>query len=644
MCGLVAAQLSHAWIDEARLNRALRALSHRGPDGASSWFSPDHRTVLGHVRLSIIGINNGTQPIGNERDDLKLVVNGEFYGYRAIRDELCAKGYRFSTDSDSEIALHLFDEMGTSFAERLRGEFALVIADRRSGELIGVRDRFGIKPLFYAVVNGDVIFASEIKALLAMGVPARWNDAEVIRDFALVRTNGTMFADIFQVPPGCMAIAKNGKVRIERYWDIHYPEASVLANERRSPDEVIAGFRAVLDDAVAERLIADVEVACYLSGGLDSSAVLGLAQARLDRPIRAFTIGFEGAWDETAIAERTAAFNGSTFIPIPVTSQDLADSLVDAVWFSERTLFNGNSIAKFLLSRAVRDAGIKVVFTGEGSDEMLAGYPMERRDNVLFGGHYSSEDERRAAIDALIALNPLTKGVLLSDVQTPGTDFIRKAIGFCPSWISTFSASFDATLSLMRPDFAGEEMRAAPYRAFVSEFDVAGKLLGRDAINISLYLQQKAQLANFTLTALADRMEMAHSIEGRVPFLDHHVAAYAAGIPIEYKINGLIEKYVLREATRDVLTDELYHRQKHPFMAPPVAMADRVHADPLREMCEEIIRSPQFADQPFFDQTKVCAWLDALPGAGADAQLRASGMMFRLATFSVLQQRFGVAA
>ena len=644
MCGLIAAQLARAWLSDERLETALASISHRGPDGSANWFSQDRKTALGHVRLSIIGLANGAQPLSHARGDLNAVVNGEFYGYKAIRERLRGQGYRFSTESDSEIALHLYDEHRLAFTQHLRGEFALVIADRRSGELIAVRDRFGIKPLFYALVGGDVIFASEVKALLALGVPARWDASAVVSEFSNLRSNASMFENIHQVPPGCVAIAKNGAVRIERYWETNYPSAAALSEDNRSEADVIAGFRAVLEDSVAERLTADVEVACYLSGGLDSSAVLGLAQSGLGRPIRAFTIAFEGAYDESPLAERTATFTGSNYVPVPVTPRDMTDALSDAIWHSEKPIFNANTVAKFLLSRAVRDAGIKVVFTGEGSDEMLAGYPMERRDNMLFGGDYRSDAERKAAINAMLEANPLSVPLMFpTGVQAHGVDLISAAIGFCPTWIGNMSVMFLRQANLMGPDAAGARDLDAPFRSFLSELDIPGKIAGRDPVNVSLYLWQKTMLINFILTVLADRLEMAHSIEGRVPFLDHHVAEFAAGLPIRYKIRGQKEKYILREATRDVITDELYQRQKHPFIAPPLSKASKgANTDPLRAMCEDIIRSKQFADQPFFDPARTRAWLDSLADADGVEVEQSSPDVLRIASFSLMQQRFGI--
>jgi asparagine synthase (glutamine-hydrolysing) len=644
MCGLIAAQLVQPWIEPDRLETGLRAISHRGPDGSASWFSNDRLTIMGHVRLSIIGLNNGDQPLSHDRGDLHAVVNGEFYGYKIIREKLRGQGYRFMTESDSEIALHLYDEYGLGFVDHLRGEFALVISDRRSGEMIAVRDRFGIKPLFYAQKHGEILFASEIKALLALGVPARWDPESVIGDFANVRGHSTMFENIHQVPPGCILIAKDGQVKIQQYWDTVYPTEAELATETRSEAEIVSGFRSVLDDAVSERLTADVEVACYLSGGLDSSAVLGLAQAKLERPIRAFTIAFEGEFDESPLAERTSAFTGSNYEPIPVSPQDLGDNLSDAIWHSERTIFNANTVAKFMLSRAVRDAGIKVVFTGEGSDEILAGYPFERRDMMLYGSGYKSEQDRQAAIETLIENNPLSKSIMFpAGESAAGCELVKQAIGFCPSWVENSSKQYVQLCGLMGGDAPGISDLDLPIKTMLSEMDIPGRVLGRDAVNTSLYMWQKTILVNFILTVLGDRMEMAHSIEGRVPFLDHHVSEYVAGLPVDYKIRETTEKYILREATKDVLTPELYARQKHPFFAPPMRKSQKTKtSDPLLKSCEEIIRSSAFADQPFFDPTKARGFLDSLSQMDRTAADEASALILRMATTSLMQQRFGI--
>lgn len=282
-----------------------------------------------------------------------MVVNGEFYGYRAIRDDLRAQAHKFATDSDSEIALHLFARHGLEFAHHLRGEFAAVIADQKRNRLVAVRDRFGIKPLFYTVQDDNVFLASEIKALLALGVPSKWNPNGFLSDQFMVRTDETVFAGIYSVPPGCLLIAEDGRVTIKRYWDTQFPLAKDLAAQKLDDTETVAQFRDALEDATKERLVADVEVACYLSGGIDSCSVLGLAQQNTSRPLRAFTITFDDAvYDETLLAQKTAELTGANFEPVPVSQQNIADAFSDALWHCERNMFNGHGVAKFLLSKA----------------------------------------------------------------------------------------------------------------------------------------------------------------------------------------------------------------------------------------------------------------------------------------------------
>jgi asparagine synthase (glutamine-hydrolysing) len=631
-------------IEPKRLDRALEVLQHRGPDATGKWISGDGHWFLGHTRLSIIGLENGDQPMSNPAGDVQMVVNGEFYGYRAVRDRLRSEGVEFATDSDSEIALHLYLREGMNLGRHLRGEFAAVIADRRNGAMIGIRDRFGIKPLFYAVHEGDVYFASEVKALLALGVPARWNPEALLEEAYLFRSHSqSLFAGIHTVPPGHYAIAQRGEVSVYPYWDLQFPTAEDLAADGRSDEEVVAGFRDVLDDAVRERLIADVEVASYLSGGIDSCAVLGLAQRHMDRPIRAYTLTFDDAmYDESALAREQAEFCGAKFFPVPVTTRALADSYGDAVWHSETPFVNGHGVAKFLLSRAVRDAGIKVVFTGEGADEVLGGYAPFRRDVLL----YNSGSQDPAKVERLLAemeaSNQAVRGLLVGDEGTlPATEAVRRRLGWVPSWIEAFSVLGAATEDLFRKEMAARVAGMDPYELSLSRLPVAERIAGRDPLNQALYTWSKIHLPNFVLTFLSDRMEMAHSIEGRVPFLDHEVAEYAAGIPIHMKINGMREKHVLREATRDVIIEPVYNREKHPFMTPPAKVGED---DAMLELFGDAFASPLLDEQPIFDPAAVRALYASLPECDAAQRAEADGMMHRVLSLSLMHQLFGMSA
>jgi asparagine synthase (glutamine-hydrolysing) len=381
-----------------------------------------------------------------------------------------------------------------------------------------------------------------------------------------------------------------------------------------------------------------VEVACYLSGGIDSCAILGLAQRHAARPIKAFTIAFDDAmYDEMALARKTAEATGADFIPVRVGQKQIAESFESAIWHAERHMFNGHGVAKYLLSRAVRDAGIKVVVTGEGSDEILAGYPTSRRDLLLFNAEAGSGSTGELA--ELAAANKSSRGLLVADGErSTGLAEVHSRLGFVPSWIDAFSTMAGKQLRLMRRDVAEEVERANPYRSYLDGIDIAGRLGGRDPVNQSLWLWNQALFVNYVLTVLGDRMEMAHSVEGRVPFLDHRVTEFAAGLRIDQKIRGKREKYILREACRDVLIPEVYGRQKHPFMSPPARQGD----DAMARFVQDILRSSTLRAQPFFDTALVRSLLDEVPKLDPDARAVAEAPLLNVVSTCLLQQRFGL--
>ncbi len=621
------------------MRAALATIVHRGPDATYSWFAPDGSAALGHVRLSIIGLDNGAQPIADRTEQTRVVVNGELYGYRDQRDQLRSQGHEFSTDSDSEVALHLYRQYGTDFVHRLRGEYAIVVHDERDRSMVAVRDRFGIKPLFYAVRDGNVLFASEIKALLALGVPSRWNPQGYAQEMFMIRPHGdTLFDGIHTVPPGHYAVARDGVVTLHEYWDTDYPAAETLAAETRTEAEMVDGFRQVLSDAMRERLVADVEVASYLSGGIDSCAVLGLAQEHTDRPIRAFTITFDDAvFDESALAEQQAALSGATFHPVPVSQQAVADAYSDAVWHAETVFVNGHGVAKFLLSKAVNDAGIKVVFTGEGADELLAGYPPFRQDLLK----HNTEGQDPAEIETMmktLAASQAMAVLVAGDETPPALGEIDRQLGFVPSWITALSSPGLVCGSLFRDDFANQLGGFDPVASAMAQVPVAERLAGRDPVNQALYMWTRTMLPNFVLTFLSDRMEMSHSIEGRVPFLDHHVAEYAAGLPVAMKVKGMREKHVLREAVKDVVIEPVYNREKHPFATPPAVSSD----DPLLTYARDVLAGAAFADQPIYDPVKTRRFIEQLDDKDPADRGPADAVVQRLVSTTLLHERFGM--
>jgi len=642
MCGIVAMYARRGTVSRAALERATQALYHRGPDGQRVWISPDAKVGLGHARLSIIDLAGGQQPIASEDERTQLIVNGEFYGYEAIQRRLEAQGHRLRTRSDSEIALHLYEDVGTQCLHELRGEFALVLWDAAHRTLFAARDRFGIKPLFFAEHDGILYIASEVKALFAAGVPARWDAESVFRGVDVSNSpHRTLFHGIRQVPPGHYLIATEGHLQLATYWDFNYPKAERV-RPTLSDAEYVEQFRAALDEAVRLRLRADVPVGCYLSGGLDSCAVLGLAARHHPQPIHAFTLSFDRAeYDECAIAKEMAAQCGAKFYPIPIKQDDLADNFIDATAQTETFCLNAHGVAKYLLSRAVRDAGYKVVMTGEGSDEIMGGYAHFRRDMLL----YNSEGQDPAAIPGMLAdleaANAVSRGLLLADGESAPMDSVRRILGTVPSWFEVFSARALKTHGLFSADLRQRYASQEPYRHLLNSLDVRGQLVGRDAVNQALYLWSKTALPGYILCVLGDRMEMAHSIEGRVPFLDHHLVEVLTTLPVALKIRGMTEKFVLREAARPVITDTVYRRQKHPFLSPPATLHPE---ERLYTLLQDTLRGPVLEAMPFFDRKAVVGLLDRLPEMDQGSRVSYDQILMIILSACALQERYRLAA
>ena len=574
MCGIAAIFSRQAPVAPATIERATRSLYHRGPDGQRHWISADGRVALGHARLSIIDLATGDQPIASEDERTRIIVNGEFYDFEAIQHELERGGHRLRTRSDSEIALHLYEDVGLQCVHRLRGEFAIVLWDERNRTLVAVRDRFGIKPLFYAWHDGALYLASEVKALFAAGVPARWDTDAVSHSVELRRA-----ADEH-------ALRRRASGAARALPDRHrsgLPAASVLGlrlsrRQRMSVSalrsEYVEEFRGALDEAVRLRLRADVPVGCYLSGGLDSCAVIGLAARHHPDPIRAFTLTFDRPdYDEEREAREMATRVGAEFHPIPIGQDDLADHLADAVHQAESFCLNAHGVAKYLLSRAVRDAGYKVVITGEGSDEILGGYAHFRRDMLMYNREGQDPTALAAMLQQLEALNPVSRGLLLPDGASKPLDHVKRRLGFVPSWMETFSAR---AAKLDDPVLAGlcaalwiaRELQRAAERARRAGAARAAGI--RCTSRCTSGPRRAAELHPDHCSAIGWRWRTPS--KGACHSSTITSSRCVRSQPVNQKINGMTEKYVLREAVRDVITDTVYRRQKHPFLSPPATL------------------------------------------------------------------------
>ena len=593
MCGIAGFFSSKPLHDDSpdHLSAMLDTIHHRGPDGKGTYLERNEGAAFGHTRLCINDFEGGWQPLKSTDGRYVLTSNGEFYNFKRHRSALMAEGHKFTTKSDSEIALALFEKHGLDFVEHLRGEFAFVLYDRREDELYIFRDRFGVRPMFIHLNSaGDTItYGSEAKAVIAHpDVPARLDPKAALHQLMQTIAPGmSAFEGVESLSPGHYLHIKKrgGKLDIQkhRYWDYEFPTEEAR-DDSISEQEHIERVRAGLIDAISCRLEADVPVGCYLSGGIDSCCILGLASGAMQSPVKAFTIAFDDdSYDESAIALEMAKSVGADQEMIRLDASDLyGDNFINTVWHAERSFYNTLGVAKNLMSKRVWDSGFRCVVTGEGADELFGGYPGFKRDMFLHGISHEPEDIRAEYQAALEKNNSLFKGAILAETAETHPEW-ESLCGFTPSWLQPWIATERIARPLLSDDVADSLKDYDPVGEIASRLDPK-MITDRHPLDIAQYTWSKTQLEGQILNWGGDRVDMANSMESRPPFLDHLLAATATEVPPHYRIKGNIEKCVLREAVRGVLPDTLYRREKFAFMAPPA------HTDPKKQKkVEELI-------------------------------------------------------
>jgi asparagine synthase (glutamine-hydrolysing) len=602
MCGIAGIFQSskEKTIDPQLLVNMAAIQHHRGPDGFGYKVLNDSGVGFSHARLSIIDLNEqrARQPFMSEDGNLLLAHNGEFYDYKRIRAELTLDQSRFATKSDSEMVLHLYPRLGLEdMLPHLRGEFAFALYDKKHDRLMLVRDRFGIKPLYWCESNGQIVFGSELKVLFAHpDVPRHFNARGVYHQLMQTMVPGTTaFDGIHQIKPGHALIIdrKHGRFNIRdyKYWDMDFPTLEERQKEDRDDEQYyIDGVKKHLLDAVQLRLEADVPVACYLSGGIDSCSTLGMAAASQQSPVKAFTIGFDDSdYDETPIAREMAESVGADQDVMLLHADHLYDNFEETLWHTERTIYNTLGVAKLLMSRHVNNAQYKVVVTGEGSDELFGGYPAFRRDMFLHGMDTLSAAERAEWESLLSEANKLFKGAMLADDEV-SDKALNQLVGFTPSCLQPWLATAEHVPELLHPDLRKEVADYQPGAAIAGALD-KDMLENRHPLDKAQYVWIKTMLEGQILTWGGDRVDMANSMEARPPFLDHHLAEFATRIPPTFRIKGKTEKYVLREAMKGVLPKVLYEREKFAFMAPPA------HTDPKKWAAMKSLANKYLSDE-----------------------------------------------
>ncbi len=622
-----------------RLRDGAEAIRHRGPNETQFWIEAEHRVGFAHNRLAIVDLRRGQHPVKNEDGTIIAIVNGEFYEDDRHRAELKRAGHRFSGGTDSEILVHLYEQYGVSCVEHLRGEFAFVLWDQRRKRLLAARDRFGIKPLVYHPGNdrrgNELWLASEAKALFAAGIDAEWDHQAAAQALShqYLAPSSTLFRGVRQLPPGHLMIAQRGDIEIRSYWDLDLPKTT--SREPKTDAQAAAEIREELERAITLRLRADVSVGCYLSGGLDSSSILALANQNNPHPLPAFSIAFEDArYDEHLEASRFAMSLGSDFHPVTVSQRDLLDHLPSAVRFSEGLCINGQLVAKYLLSREAQRSGVAVVLVGEGADEVFGGYAHLQHDFL------SAQPNSAAALAKLAEQYPLQRGVMLPGSRNPDGAQLEHAFeplgGQVPSFLRAKFSIGTRLRGLLNHD-TSELVKEATPAALLEQLAATDQLVGRASTDQSTFLWTKLALAGYILKTLGDGTEMAHSIEGRVPFLDHRLFEIARNHAPKQKFRDGSAKNLLRLALDGVLPEEIRRRPKRPLLAPPVSAT----TDPkLKDSVRDVLTSSEFSAIPFFDRRKVGAWLDELWKSPPSKRSAAEPVLMTMLSAAALQGQF----
>jgi asparagine synthase (glutamine-hydrolysing) len=530
-------------IDISLLALMADTLVHRGPD-SDGYFLADG-VALGFRRLSIIDLCDGNQPMSNEDDSVHLICNGEIFNYLALRRDLVARGHRFRSQSDIEVLVHLYEEEGEDLLSKLNGQFAFAIFDERRRRLLLARDHFGVIPLFYTVVKGTFIFASEIKAILTHPAVERRVDLTGLDQvFSLpgLVSPRTMFEGINSLPPGHYLDVTDGNVCVREYWDVPYPRDAEL-NYDKSESYYADGLEENLLHSVRYRLQADVPAGAYLSGGLDSSLITSMMKAVSPEPRATFSIAFEdSSFTEEKYQRLVVNHTGLPHQQIDFNTDDIADRLEQVVWHCECPVKESYNTTALALSNAAHSQGVRVILTGEGADELFAGYTSYRFDAFR------------------------SQQVSGKPVSVEESELRRKLWGDPEFCYENEQSPFKSVKQSLFSQQVNERYDDFDFTRF--GLIQPRKLEGLHVLHRRSYLDMKLRLADHLLADHGDRMLLAHSVEGRYPFLDIDLVNFAAQIPPDLKLHGFREKYILRKVGEKYLPGQILNREKFAFAAP----------------------------------------------------------------------------
>ncbi len=579
MCGIAGiVNDTGSGVDTALLEQMLVEIGHRGPDGSGVY--TDSHAGLGHVRLSIIDVGGGRQPMHNEDQTLWVTFNGEIFNYVELMDDLRQKGHRFGSRCDTEVILHAYEEYGEDCVRHFNGQWAFAVWDCRRKKLFASRDRMGVRPFFHARLGREFVFASEIKSLLRHPAAPRAVDRLALDQLFTLWTTippRTIFSGIQELPPGCSMTVHDGTTRVWRYWSADFTPPAVAP----TIEESMHGLRELLVDATRLRLRSDVKVGAYLSGGLDSSVTAALIKRFTDAPLTTFSVGFEDAqFDETPYQREVAELLRTDHQSIQCTSADIGGVFPEVIRHTEKPILRTAPAPLFLLSRLVHEQGVKVVITGEGADEVLGGYDLFKEAKIRrFWAALPGSKIRPRLLKRLYPYMPNLQAQ--SDAYLQAFFHVRPQDRESP--LFSHIPRFDLTSKLKQ--FLADDVRVA-----VGDYDARDEvqsLLPADFANWDTlcqaqYLEATHLLPGYILSSQGDRMAMAHAVEGRFPFLDHRVVEFAARMPPRHKLRGLNEKDVLKRIATDLVPESVRRRPKQPYRAPDATSFFGTADQPLR--------------------------------------------------------------
>lgn len=582
VCGVIDLDNSPP-LREEELSAMCRTIEHRGPDGTRTMIRGG--MAFGHTRLSVIDTETGWQPISNEDDSVFVILNGEIYNFQALREELSAKGHKFRTNSDTEVAVHLYEEEGIEFVKRLDGMFALAVWDEPKGRLVLARDRIGKKPLYFTEREGRLAFASETKALNAIRTESKQVDPVALASYltyGYVPDPLSIFKGISKLPPAHLLVFDDSGINIRRYWELGTEIDSTMNRE-----DAVTETRRLTDTAVSSRLVSDVPLGFFLSGGLDSSVVVGSAAQSSSTRLKTFSIGFEEESFSELEYARTIADRFDTDHEEFVVTSDLVGDLEAIVRFGDEPLADSSMFPTYYLSQQTRQH-VTVALSGDGGDEVFGGY--DRYIGLELANRYHRVPKliRKGLIAPLSGMIPESKGKRsnlrrLKRLTYPSMD---SADQWYRGWMQQFR-----TESHMRA-FTPELTRSLRDNGGWSDHLEAAfsdpRISGNSATVRSAQWVDSTTYLPGDLMAKSDRMSMAYGLEVRSPFLDHHLMEFASTIPGEYSIVGRSGKHILKKAYADLIPSEISNRKKAGFTVP---VGDWING-PLRDSTRELLLTP----------------------------------------------------